>query len=87
MLGRLITMAEDIEKLQSLTRKELVESYNKVAQSTQVGLDFWREEIWRRDVEEQTQRMLVLTRQMRNMTIAITVLTVINVAVFLYSVF
>jgi hypothetical protein len=80
-------MAEDIDKLQSLTRKELVESYNRVAPSTNVGLDFLREEIWRRDVDEQTKRMLAFTRHMRNMTIAITVLTVINVAVFLYSVF
>ena len=61
--------------------------------NTQVGLNFYLEEIARREVEEQSQRMLTMTEAMRSMTTDIrkwtqvmmwltivrTVLTVINI--------
>ncbi len=77
-------MAETYEQLRDLTREQLVKEYDKIAKNTQIGLNFLREEIARRDAEEQTAQMLTMTRQMRTLTVVIAVLTVINViAVFL----
>jgi hypothetical protein len=61
-----------------MSREELVRTYDAISQSTQVGLDFYRSEIARRDSEEVTKTMLALTRQMRNMTVAVVLLTILN---------
>lgn len=72
-------MADSYEQLQLMTKEQLISLYNRKAPSVQIGLTNVREEIARREADEQNERMLAFTRQMRNMTIAITVLTVINV--------
>ena len=52
--------------------------YDGTAQHTEIGLAFIREEIARRDAVEQTATIGRLSRQMRDMTIVILVLTAIN---------
>ena len=74
------TMAHSYRELRELTTDELVREYDRVAGSTLLGLSFIREELARREFEEQNQRMLKMTHQMRVMTLVITVLTVLNVA-------
>lgn len=73
--------------------EDLLREYDRLAGSTEVGLSFYREEIARRELAEQSQQMLTLTAAMRNMTadirkwtqvvmwltIIVTALTVINV--------
>ena len=66
-------------ELRALSTDELVRIYDGTAQNTEVGLGFLREEIARRENEKQTNAISRMTEQMRNMTIAITALTVINV--------
>lgn len=73
--------------------EDLLREYDRLAGSTEVGLSFYREEIARRELAEQSQQILTLTAAMRNMTadigkwtqvvmwltIIVTALTVINV--------
>ncbi len=73
-------MTHSYREFRELTKDELVREYDRLATSTQPGLSFIREELARREFEEQNQRMLKMTHQMRVMTIVITVLTFLNVA-------
>jgi hypothetical protein len=73
--------------------EDLLREYDRLAGSTEVGLSFYREEIARREIGEQSQQMLTITAAMRSMTadirkwtqvvmwltIIVTALTVINV--------
>ena len=66
-------------KLRELSTEKLIELYDKTAQSSVVGLDFLRNEIAIREAAAQTMRIVKMTNQMRDLTIAIAVLTVINI--------
>ncbi|MCZ7673804.1 MAG: hypothetical protein M5U34_45140 [Chloroflexi bacterium] len=78
-------MAESYEELRKLTKEQLIQKYDSLAKSTQIGLNFLRDEIARRDAEEQTAQMIQVNNQMRNMTIIITVFTIINVIAVIIS--
>jgi hypothetical protein len=78
---------ETYKDLHKLTKEELEAKYDQVAKNTTAGLSFYREELARREAEEQNQRMLKMTQQMKNLTIAITILTVINVVVIFIQIF
>lgn len=69
------------KQLEELSLEDLKRSYDASAQNTVVGLGFFREEIARREHTEDTKVMLALTRQMRNMTVGIAVLTILNVVI------
>ena len=73
-------IAYKYEELENLSVKDLKRSYDVTAQNTVVGLGFFREEIARREHAEDNKLMLSLTKQMRNMTIGISILTILNVA-------
>jgi len=60
------------DELRNKSDEELIQLFDATTQKTEVGLSFLRDELARRDSER-------LTRQMRWMTIAITVLTAVNV--------
>ncbi|SFH52286.1 hypothetical protein [Ensifer sp. OV372] len=68
-------MADSYEPLRKKSKEILVREHDDKATSTQLGLGFYREEIARREAEEQSQIILNFTKQMRDMTIAITVMT------------
>jgi hypothetical protein len=57
---------------------ELIREYNRLAPHIEVGIAFIRVEILRRDLEEQTERMMRMTREVRSLTRWIAVLTVVN---------
>lgn len=59
-------------ELKELTDEELITAYDDEAECTAVGTGFYLDELARRTQER-------LARQMRNMTIVITVLTFLNV--------
>ena len=67
------------KELHALTVEELEAEYDRLAKNTDAGLEFYREELARREAAEQNNRMVKMTQQMRNMTIAITVMTVANI--------
>jgi hypothetical protein len=71
-------MAKTIADLQSLSDDELVEQYDKLAGSTQVGINYYLAELERRRVDRQSRQMLRLTW-------VVTGLTVVNVVAVIAS--
>ncbi|MGX5827369.1 hypothetical protein [Mesorhizobium sp. 43Arga] len=62
--------------LKAMSIDELTKQYDLTTPNVQIGLNFIREEIARRETDAQNQRMIEFTKQVRDMTVAITVLTV-----------
>lgn len=68
------------EQLGSLSDQDLVDRYDAAAQHTVVGTGFYLDELNRRAQARQSAAILDLTRQVRNLTVIITLLTIINAA-------
>jgi len=79
--------AKKYGELKNLSKEELIDIYDAKTKNTVVGTRHYLEEIERRVRHEENRRMVRMTRQMRNMTIGILVLTVLNVFFILLSVF
>lgn len=73
-------MIPTYEQLVSLSDQDLVDGYNAAAERTVVGTGFYLDELNRRAQTRQSTSILDLTRQVRNLTVIITILTVINAA-------
>lgn len=73
------------EQLEKLTLEQLKQAYDVTANNTVVGLDFYRQEISRRETELLNSRLLVFTKQMRDMTLVVVALTVINIILVVIS--
>ena len=80
-------LATSYEQLRKMTVEELVKDYDLIAQQTRLGLSFYRNEIARRDGEEQTRQMIDMTRQIRTLTLWIAGLTVVNLLMVAYTLF
>jgi signal transduction histidine kinase len=72
---------------QKLTDEELIERYEKETEHTVVGTGFYLEELSRRSLQRQSERMLDFTNQIRTWTLVIVVLTLINAVFVAVSVF
>jgi hypothetical protein len=72
-------MIPNHEELENLTETDLKDRYNAAARNIVVETGFYREELVRRSQQRQSDGNFAFTKQMRNMTVAITVLTVLNV--------
>ena len=77
-------MAHTLAQLRALTDDEIVRLYDEAAPNTALWLNFYRDELVRRQVECQGDRMEAMTRRIESMTrtmlrltIVISVLTVI----------
>lgn len=66
-------------ELRKMSADDLIRSYDETAQHTEIGLNVLREEIARRDSAEETKAIVAMTKQMRDLTMFIAVLTTINV--------
>jgi len=73
------------DELEALSIQDLIDRYNSAANNTIVGTGFYREEITRRQNAAQTKKVLSLTKNMHHMTIAITLLTIVNVILVGYT--
>jgi hypothetical protein len=80
-------MAEKFAEFRKLSENELIRRYDEMASNTQIGLAFLRDEIAHREADRQYNQMLLLTKQMRNLTIVVTVLTIINVILVFFQCF
>ncbi len=80
-------MAETYKALSELSVEQLKARYDKHAESTQVALNFYREEIARREADALNKAMLAFTKQVRDMTIAITVMTAVVLVLTVLNVF
>ena len=81
-------MAETFAELRALPDEELIRLHDHHAKSVQVATKHYLEELARREQDRATQTMLKLTqevhsftKQMRNMTIAILLATLVSIAV------
>jgi len=75
-------MALSYADVRALDDVAAAEHYDKVAEHTADSLNFWRDEMFRREQARQTGEMLALTRQVRWLTVVVTVATLLNVALF-----
>lgn len=73
------------EELKNRDIESLKKSYDQIAKTTNLDLNFYREEIARRENQEFNSKIKSMTSQMRNMTVLITVLTIINIAVIIFE--
>jgi hypothetical protein len=85
-------MAHKLAELRTMSDDEIVRLYDETARTTVVSLDFYRQELLRRELERQGTRMEAMTVQIKLMTakmlwltVAILVLTVLNVALVAWS--
>ena len=63
--------------LRKMSKDELVAAYDQHTPNTTVHTGFLLEEIYRRDREDHDQHLMQISREIRRMTIIITVLTVV----------
>ena len=64
-----------------LSDEKLAEMYDAEATHVDAGLNFYRQEIFRREQERQTKAMLRYTLLITIMTVVMTVATIINVCI------
>ena len=79
-------MAETIEELRSLSDDELIRRHDALAGNTVVGTQHYLDELTRRDVVRQGERMEKLTRSINILTIAIAIATFVGVVLTAWSV-
>ncbi|MCG3198642.1 MAG: hypothetical protein GHCLOJNM_03146 [bacterium] len=71
--------ATNYTQLRNLSREDLIRLYDESAEHTQIGLDFLRSEIARRDSGEQTESIVLMTKRMLCLTYVIAFMTLVNV--------
>ena len=74
-------MSQTIEALRKLTDEEVIDLHDRAAFHTVVGVQFYLDEINRRQQNKQTDLMVEFTEKIFWLTVVITVLTVVNVVV------
>lgn len=73
-------------ELRQMSGDELVARYDALAANTQVGISFIRDELWRREVARQADRMEELTRRIYWFTVVVTLATIVNVFVAVWPI-
>ncbi|MCX7015717.1 MAG: hypothetical protein NTW86_24720 [Candidatus Sumerlaeota bacterium] len=79
-------MAWSYATLRKKSDEDLIAEYDRVAWGTQIGLNFIGNELARRESLRMQEHMIGLTRQMRNLTIVIGVLTLVNVCAVIIAI-
>jgi hypothetical protein len=72
-------MTQSIEELRKLSDKEVIALHDEVAVHTVAGVQFYLDEINRREQNKQTDLMVKYTKQMLMLTVFVAALTVVNV--------
>ena len=80
-------MAQNYAELRSASTDELVRTYDSLAHNAALGLGFYRDEIARRDAAEETAKIIQMTRQMRDLTLVVVFLTLVNVVLVAITLF
>lgn len=85
-------MAHTLAELRALSYEQIQRLYDDTATHTAVGLNFYRDELVRRELERQGDRMETMTTRIESMTakmlwltVAILVLTIVNVVLVAWS--
>lgn len=74
-------MAPKLADLRAKTDEEVVAIYDDVAKHTGVGLQFYLDELVRRETERTNQRLVILTDQIRLLTLATTAASIIALTI------
>lgn len=80
-------MVAQYKNLKGVPTEHLIAAYDQIASHTVPSLNYYRDELWRREQDAQTAVMLAFTRQVRDMTIAITVMTALTVLLTVANVY
>ncbi len=80
-----MSMAKTLQQLKELTTEELIQLHDKQAQSTGVGLQYYLDELGRREQDKLNQEMLRLTQQMQRMTVIMMWATLIALIIAILS--
>lgn len=74
-------MSMKYDELINLSDKELIEKYDKTAENTAVGLNYFTEELARRRAEKSNDIMIKLTKWITYMTAVMLLGTIVNVVI------
>lgn len=77
-------MSESLKDLRALSDEEIIRSHDSLAGSTQVGVNHYLREMTRRDQDRQTKAMLIFTKWITIMTIAVMLFTLANVVIAIF---
>jgi hypothetical protein len=76
--------APSLAELRAMSDQELVRMHDDTKKKQHVGIEYFREELARRDRDRQTRAMLRYTRWITVMTVVMTIATIINVLLALF---
>lgn len=79
-------MAKSIKELKSLSDEALVLEHDEIGKSTVVGLNYYLQEIERREHTKSADRMERFTRYILWLTVFIAFLTIANVALVAFQI-
>jgi hypothetical protein len=79
-------MSYPLQELRAASDAELIERHDRLAQNTSVGVNYYLEELARRESYRQGERVRELTQTVVNLTWIIAALTAVNVAAVLIDV-
>jgi hypothetical protein len=80
-------MAETIAELRELSDDEIIRRHDQKASNTGVGTHHYLAELARRDQDRASDVMLAYTRQIKIMTVIVTVATIISTLLVAWSLF
>ena len=78
-------MSYSLHDLRSIPEERLITEHDQIAQHTSVGVQYYLDELARRDATKLAEKTEGATEEMRKLTRVITVLTVVNVVLVLVS--
>jgi hypothetical protein len=71
-------MSHPLKELRAMSKDELIANHDHLAKTTSVGVNYYLDELARRDAAEVGRRPLTLTWVIAALTLGITILTVAN---------
>ncbi|MFO7583969.1 MAG: hypothetical protein R6W69_04490 [Anaerolineales bacterium] len=71
-------MTSSLKELRSLSSEDLIKKHDQLARTTSHSVNYYLQELARRDQNAQTEVMLKLTRWITWMTAVITLATIVN---------
>ena len=78
-------MSRSIAELRRTSDEQLTEEHDRIAKNTVVGVDYYLNELRRRESARREKVMVGLTIVIAAMTLVVTIATVINLWVFISS--
>jgi hypothetical protein len=78
-------MSRSIEELRGSSDEELIRAHDRLAKSTSIGVNYYLDELARRENARQQATMIRLTWAIAAMTLVVTIATIVNLVVFIAS--